>query len=76
MGPAFDTPSLIGVYRSAPYLHDGRAATLRDVLTTHNRDDRHGKTSRLGPGQLDDLIEFLKSLPYLEPTGTPRPMTD
>jgi DNA-binding beta-propeller fold protein YncE len=65
MGPAYDTPSLIGVYRSAPYLHDGRAATLRDVLTTQNPDDRHGRTRHLSPAELDDVIAFLKSLPYL-----------
>jgi YVTN family beta-propeller protein len=65
LGPAFDTPSLVGVYRSAPYLHDGRATTLRDVLTTHNESDRHGKTSHLTPDDLDDLVAFLKSLPYL-----------
>ena len=29
-----DTPSLLGVWETAPYLHDGSAATLRDVLTT------------------------------------------
>jgi len=63
-GPEFDTPSLIGVYRSAPYLHDGRAETLRDVLTTHNPVDRHGRTSHLSPSQIDDLVEFLKSLPF------------
>ncbi|MCO6456338.1 MAG: c-type cytochrome [Pirellulaceae bacterium] len=64
MGPAFDTPSLLGVYRTAPYLHHGRAATLEDVLTTCNPDDRHGKTSHLNPGQIADLVEFLKALPY------------
>jgi cytochrome c peroxidase len=69
LGPAYDTPSLIGVYRSAPYLHDGRAATLRDVLTTHNRGDRHGRTSHLEPVQVDDLVEFLKSLPYRDAAG-------
>lgn len=66
LGPGYDTPSLIGVYRSAPYLHDGRAETLRDVLTTHNKEDRHGKTSHLNDGQIQDLIEFLKALPYLD----------
>jgi YVTN family beta-propeller protein len=69
LGPAFDTPSLIGVYRSAPYLHDGRAESLRDVLTTHNPDDRHGRTSHLTPAQLNDLVEFLKSLPYSTSTA-------
>jgi CxxC motif-containing protein (DUF1111 family) len=52
------------VYRTAPYLHDGRAATLLDVLTTHNPEDRHGKTRALSPEQRNDLVEFLKSLPY------------
>jgi cytochrome c peroxidase len=72
LGPAYDTPSLIGVYRSAPYLHDGRAATLRDVLTTHNPEDRHGRTSHLSTTEVDDLIAFLKSLPYRpESLGNP-----
>ena len=31
----------------APYLHDGSAATIRDVLTTRNPKDEHGKTSQL-----------------------------
>jgi YVTN family beta-propeller protein len=64
LGPRYDTPTLLGVYRTAPYLHHGRAATLADVLTTHNRGDRHGKTSHLTAAQIDDLVEFLKALPY------------
>lgn len=67
MGPAFDTPTLLGVYRTAPYLHHGTAATLEDVLTTCNPDDRHGKTSHLSPEQVADLVAFLKSLPYESP---------
>ena len=31
-GPDFDTPSLRGVHATPPYLHDGRAATLREQL--------------------------------------------
>lgn len=58
----FDTPSLIEVWRSGPYLHDGRAATLRDVLSTFNQDDRHGNTRQLSPEQLGDLVEFVLSL--------------
>ncbi|MEI7701092.1 MAG: di-heme oxidoredictase family protein [Planctomycetia bacterium] len=71
MGPRYDTPTLLGIYRSAPYLHHGRAATLRDVLTTENRQDRHGKTSHLTPAQLDDLVEFLRSLPWEDPELSP-----
>ena len=67
MGTAYDTPTLIGVYKTAPYLHHGKAATLADVLTTHNVGDRHGRTSHLSAGEVADLVEFLKALPYEDP---------
>ena len=57
-----DTPSLLGLWDSAPYLHDGSAATLLDVLTTRNPNDRHGVTSMLSSNQLDDLAAYLLSL--------------
>ena len=69
MGPKYDTPMLLGLYRSAPYLHHGKAATLVDVLTTHNTGDRHGHTSHLDKKQLGDLAEFLKALPYQDPAA-------
>ncbi len=72
MGPKYDTPTLLGVYRTAPYLHHGQAATLREVLTTQNPDDRHGKTSHLAPAEIDDLVEFLKCLPYEDPEPAAR----
>ena len=74
MGPKFDTPTLLAVYRTGPYLHDGRAATLRDVLTSCNVGDKHGTTSRLKPAEVDDLVAFLKSLPY-EPLPAETPNT-
>lgn len=58
----FDTPTLVELWRTAPYLHDGSAATLRDVLTTRNRNDQHGRTSLLSQPELNDLIEYLLSL--------------
>jgi cytochrome c peroxidase len=58
----FDTPTLVELWRTAPYLHDGSAATLRDVLTTDNRGDHHGKTSHLTRQQVDDLATYLLSL--------------
>jgi hypothetical protein len=64
MGPFFDTPTLLGIYRTAPYLHHGKAATLREVLVECNREDKHGHTSQLKSNEIDDLVEFLKSLPY------------
>jgi cytochrome c peroxidase len=72
MGPAYDTPTLLGVYRTAPYLHHGTATTLMDVLTTTNKHDRHGKTSHLEAGQLEDMVEFLKALPYQDPGDAAR----
>ncbi len=57
-----DTPTLRGLWRTAPYLHDGSAATLREVLTTRNAGDRHGVTSTLSPTDLDDLETFLLSI--------------
>jgi YVTN family beta-propeller protein len=58
----FYTPTLLEEWRTAPYLHDGSAATMRDVLTTANPKDKHGKTSHLTERQIDDLAAFLLSL--------------
>jgi YVTN family beta-propeller protein len=58
----YDTPTLIEAFRTAPYLHDGRALTIRDVLTTHNPEDRHGSTKSLSEPELDDLVEYVLSL--------------
>jgi cytochrome c peroxidase len=67
MGKLYDTPTLLWVYRTAPYLHHGKAKTLQEVLTTCNKEDKHGKTSHLTPEQITDLVEFLKALPYETP---------
>ncbi len=58
----FDTPSLVEIWRTAPYLYDGRAAAIKDVLTKFNKDNRHGSTSDLTDEQLNDLAEFVLSL--------------
>jgi DNA-binding beta-propeller fold protein YncE len=61
-GRPVDVPTLLEGWRTAPYLHDGSAATLRDVLTTRNPDKRHGDLSGLKPIEVDDLVEYLQSL--------------
>ncbi len=58
----FDMPQLEGVYMRAPYLHDGKALTLEGIWTRFNPDDKHGITSDMNKVQLNDLIEFLKTL--------------
>ena len=67
MGPLYDTPTLLGVYRTPPYLHHGKAATLREVMTTANKQDKHGHTSQLSSESIDDLVKFLEALPYEQP---------
>lgn len=58
----YDTPSLIRVSETAPYLHDGRAETLEAIFRDHNPRKRHGNAAALDAAQLTDLIEYLKSL--------------
>jgi cytochrome c peroxidase len=62
LGPAFDTPTLLGIWDTAPYLHDGRAEDLEDVLTGSNPDDLHGVTSILSLSDRTDLVVYLLSL--------------
>jgi len=59
---AFDTPTLVELWRTGPYLHDGSAVTLKEVVTTKNPNDRHGKTSHLSEEEIDALVEYLLSL--------------
>jgi CxxC motif-containing protein (DUF1111 family) len=66
------TPPLWGVASSAPYLHDGRAATLRDAIAAHEgQADVSAKLfSALAPLDKQELIEFLRSL--VAPAGAER----
>jgi YVTN family beta-propeller protein len=61
-GGMFDTPHLVGIAAKAPYLHDGRAQTLEELWTTYNTNDMHGVSSYMNKIQLNDLVEFLKTL--------------
>ncbi|RKY07104.1 MAG: cell surface protein [Planctomycetota bacterium] len=58
----FDTPTLVEIWRTGPYLHDGRAVTIEDVLTKFNTDDKHGETSKLSAKEISCLAEFVLSL--------------
>ncbi|NIM13182.1 MAG: beta-propeller fold lactonase family protein [Candidatus Aminicenantes bacterium] len=58
----FDVPHLNNIYETAPYLHDGRADTLEEIWTRFNPDDKHGVTNDMTKDQLNDLIEYLKTL--------------
>jgi DNA-binding beta-propeller fold protein YncE len=78
------TPVLNDVWNTAPYLHDGSAPFLLDVIRAcdstlddcpvfgrgRNIDDKHGVTSILTPQQLNDLTAFQKTLTLGTKVGT------
>ncbi|MDQ3002156.1 MAG: PKD domain-containing protein [Fibrobacterota bacterium] len=67
--PGMDTPTLKGIWQTAPYLHDGSAATVMDVLTTANNGDKHGKTSHLSAVERENLVAFLLQLDEADKDG-------
>ncbi|MCO4759995.1 MAG: c-type cytochrome [Myxococcales bacterium] len=56
----YDTPSLRGVWHTAPYFHNGRARTLKEALKMTAK--TMGHTDHLSEAQLDDLVAYLKTL--------------
>jgi cytochrome c peroxidase len=67
----FRVPGLRGVASTAPYMHNGSLATLRDVAMfyselneerLHADGERLLKPLRLSQAELDDLVVFLESL--------------
>lgn len=65
----FRAPTLRNVAVTAPYMHDGSVATLRDVIAHYARGgkSREGKSDRVAgfsilASETDDLIAFLESL--------------
>ena len=55
-------PPLTEAWRSGPYLHDGSAATILEVLTTRNLSGTHGNAKDLTPEELEDLCNYVLSL--------------
>jgi len=67
----FKVPGLRNVARTAPYMHNGSLATLREVVThysdlneerLHSDGERILRPLKLSPREVDDLIAFLESL--------------
>jgi len=73
MTGAFKTPTLRSISKTAPYFHDGSAATLEDAVTSmingghRNKylDPKLKKVKLSGP-EFDQLVAFLKSLESTE----------
>jgi YVTN family beta-propeller protein len=60
--PKIDVPHLPNVAYSAPYLHDGSARSLEEIWTIFNPKDTHGVSNDLTKDELNDLIEYLRTL--------------
>jgi YVTN family beta-propeller protein len=60
--PMVDVPQLTNIALTAPYMHDGAANTLEEIWTVFNPKDTHGVTNDLNKDELNDLIEYLKTL--------------
>ena len=58
----FDTPHLNNIFASPPYLHDGRARTLEEIWTLYGKTEQHGSVNDLTKIELNELVEYLKSL--------------
>ena len=66
-----DTPSLVNLWDSVPYLHHSNAPTTMAVLTTFNLSDQHGVTSTLTTQEKTYLIAFLNQI--VSPDSIPDP---
>lgn len=54
----WDTPTLREVWRTAPYLFDGRAATMKEVFSVH----KHGIEKKISDKEIEELTEYVNSL--------------
>ncbi|WP_162555741.1 PKD domain-containing protein [Reichenbachiella versicolor] len=60
--PGLDVPTLKSIWNTPPYLHDGSAATLLEVLTSSNATEGHSDAQSLTQSQLNDLVAYLSQL--------------
>jgi cytochrome c peroxidase len=58
----FNPPSLRGVTKRGPWLHDGRAKTLEEVFLQHHRPSKLSGRPDLTAPELGELLAFLRSL--------------
>lgn len=62
MRPSYDTPTLIEIWRTAPYLHDGRYTTIRELIVEGKHVNTDGRLDALTDEEIDDLVEYILSL--------------
>ncbi|MDY0167876.1 MAG: c-type cytochrome [Thermoguttaceae bacterium] len=59
---AFVTPTLVEIWRTAPYMHDGKWLTIEDLIKKGKHGAKGGDISKLTEEQINDLVEFVLSL--------------
>jgi mono/diheme cytochrome c family protein len=69
---SFDTPTLKGIWGTAPYLHDGRARTLEAVFDRLNAPDGtpHASVRSLSPRMRAELVAYLRQIDDRETDAT------
>ncbi len=77
---AFRTPTLRNIAQTAPYMHDGRLQTLKEVVdfyvgggSSNPNLDKEIKELKLNGRERADLVEFLKSLTGSTPSASGPP---
>ena len=58
----FDTPTLVEIWRTSPYMHDGRHITIKELIVEGKHYDTDDRFSRLSEQEIDDLVEYVLSL--------------
>jgi DNA-binding beta-propeller fold protein YncE len=66
-----DTPSLLGVWDTPPYLHDGSSPNLLHVLTTANASGAHGAVASLNSTEQQQLVSYLQQIDETEAAAAP-----
>jgi cytochrome c peroxidase len=75
MQHAFKTPTLRNAAERSPYMHDGSEQSLKDVVEYYNKGGAEQRNSKapevkslaLNSQEVDDLVEFLKTLSSRDP---------
>ncbi|NDI35450.1 hypothetical protein [Chengkuizengella sediminis] len=57
-GRSFDTPALLGVWATAPYLHDGSAETLEEAIKSH----KYSEIETISEIEVFKIAEYLRTL--------------
>lgn len=71
-----DTPSLKGLWNTAPYLHDGSAETIQDVLRHKKSAEKHGAMDKLTETEVGQLADYLLQIDDHEPSAAPYKIVD